>query len=150
MCTQYTDSWTQKLGSCLTCTHIVASVFEGKMAFENNTSYNQTCSHIMMSEHAYSSNTAGLFFYLPCVYMWLVTLFFIQVYQCWPARRLCSPSPCLQWGLFLPALLIHLDPVQDGAEYGSLVASSVKTLQVFVCFICFLLSYVLDVVSITV
>ncbi len=40
---------------------------------------------------------------------------------------------------------------QDGAKYGSLVASSEKTLQFFVCFICFfLLFYVLDVVSITV
>ncbi len=40
--------------------------------------------------------------------------------------------------------------MQDGAEYGSRVASSGKTLQFFVCFICFLLFYVLDVVSITV
>ncbi len=41
--------------------------------------------------------------------------------------------------------------VQDGAEYGSRVVSSRKTLQFFVCFISFfLLFYVLDVVSITV
>ncbi len=39
---------------------------------------------------------------------------------------------------------------QDGAKYGSRVASSEKTLQFFVCFICFLLFYVLDVVRITV
>ncbi len=43
--------------------------------------------------------------------------------------------------------LVHL--FQDGAEYGSCVASSGKTLQFFVCFV-FLLFYVLDVVSITV
>ncbi len=41
--------------------------------------------------------------------------------------------------------------IQDGAENGRRVASSGKTLQFFVCFICFLLLfYVLDVVSITV
>ncbi len=40
---------------------------------------------------------------------------------------------------------------QDGAEDGSRVASSEKTLQVFVCFLLLLLLfYVLDVVSITV
>ncbi len=39
---------------------------------------------------------------------------------------------------------------QDGAEYGSCVQSAGKTLQFFVCFIRFLLFYVLDVVSITV
>ncbi len=39
---------------------------------------------------------------------------------------------------------------QDGAEDGSRVASSEKTLQFFVCFIRFLLFNVLDVVSITV
>ncbi len=31
----------------------------------------------------------------------------------------------------------HLDSYQDGAEDGSRVASSEKTLQVFVCFVCF-------------
>ncbi len=41
--------------------------------------------------------------------------------------------------------------LQDGGEYGRLVASSGNTLQFFVCFICFVfLLYVLDVVSITV
>ncbi len=40
--------------------------------------------------------------------------------------------------------------LQDGAEDGSRVASSEKTLQVFVCFVCFSVVYVLDVVSITV
>ncbi len=40
---------------------------------------------------------------------------------------------------------------QDGAEYGSRVASSEKTLQFFVCFFFFFFFfYVLDVVSITV
>ncbi len=40
---------------------------------------------------------------------------------------------------------------QDGAEDGSHVACSGKTLQFFVCFICFfLLFYMLDIVSITV
>ncbi len=39
---------------------------------------------------------------------------------------------------------------QDGAEHGSRVASSEKTLQLFVCFICSFFFYVLDVVSITV
>ncbi len=44
-----------------------------------------------------------------------------------------------------------MDIVQDGAEYGSRVASSGTTLQFFVCFIYFyLFFYVLDVVSITV
>ncbi len=40
--------------------------------------------------------------------------------------------------------------VQDGAEYGSRVASSEKTLQFFVFYLVFLLFYVLDVVCITV
>ncbi len=40
--------------------------------------------------------------------------------------------------------------IQDCAENGRRVASSGKTLQFFVCFNCFLLFYVLDVVSITV
>ncbi len=46
--------------------------------------------------------------------------------------------------------LVFLGGKQDGTEYGSRVASSEKTLQFFVCFISFLLFYVLDVVSITV
>ncbi len=40
--------------------------------------------------------------------------------------------------------------VQDGTENGRRVASSGNTLQFFICFISFLLFYVLDVVSITV
>ncbi len=40
--------------------------------------------------------------------------------------------------------------LQDGAEYGSRVASSGKTLQFFVFYFLFFLFYVLDVVSITV
>ncbi len=41
--------------------------------------------------------------------------------------------------------------IEDGTEHGSHVASSEKTLQFFVCFICyFVFFYVLDVVSITV
>ncbi len=39
---------------------------------------------------------------------------------------------------------------KDGAEYGSCVVSSEKTLQFFVCFIRFFYFYMLDVVSVTV
>ncbi len=44
---------------------------------------------------------------------------------------------------------VTISTFHDGAEYGSRVASSKKTVQFFVC-VLFLLFYMLDVISITV